>query len=142
MGMYTELVFGASLDIPKKEFNILSFLIDPSNKEYPESWPQIWQELSRMRWVLVGQSSYYFGARWQPPFLHINKNDYEQSKTPGNVSCFLSIRSNIKNYDGEIEKFLDWIKPFIEKGSGNWDMYATVIYEDTEEPTIYYLNKD
>ena len=50
----------------------------------------------------------------------------------------ISTRSNIKNYENEIEKFLEWIKPYIEKGSGERNMYAIVIYEEASEPTIYY----
>jgi len=53
----------------------------------------------------------------------------------------ISTRSNIKNYESEIETFLEWIKPFIDQGSGNREMYAIVIYEGSDEPTIYYLRE-
>ena len=52
----------------------------------------------------------------------------------------ISTRSNIKNYENEIETFLEWIKPFIAGGSGNREMYAITIYEDSEEPNIFYLH--
>jgi hypothetical protein len=52
----------------------------------------------------------------------------------------LSTRSNIKNYKQEIETFLEWIKPYINGGSGSRNMYAIVIYEEQDEPTIYYLH--
>ena len=55
-------------------------------------------------------------------------------------SYVLSTRSSIKNYANEIETFLDWIKPYIESGSGYRDMYAIVTYEEDETPKIYYLN--
>lgn len=51
----------------------------------------------------------------------------------------ISSRTNLKNYEGEIESFLQWIKPYIESGSGAKEMYAIVTYEESEEPTIYYL---
>ncbi len=53
----------------------------------------------------------------------------------------LSSRANLKNYDDEIEKFLNWIKPFLEQGSGERDFYAIVCYEEQAEPTIYYLKE-
>ena len=52
----------------------------------------------------------------------------------------LHCRTNIKNYDNESEKFLDWIKPYIAQGSGLRDFYAVVMYEEASEPAIYYLN--
>ena len=45
-----------------------------------------------------------------------------------------------ETYNDEIETFLGWIKPFISSGSGTKEMYAIVIYEESEEPTIYYLD--
>ncbi len=51
----------------------------------------------------------------------------------------LSSRSNIKNHNRDIETFLEWIKPFIDSGSGKRDMYAIKISEEQSEPTIYYL---
>ena len=53
----------------------------------------------------------------------------------------ISTRSNIKNYGNEIEAFLEWIKPYIDGGSGERDMYAIVIHEQSNEPKIYYLNE-
>jgi len=55
-------------------------------------------------------------------------------------SWHLSTRSNIKNYEQEIQTFLEWIKPYIDGGSGGRDMYAIVIYEEQEELDIYYLH--
>lgn len=52
----------------------------------------------------------------------------------------LSSRSNIKNYNNEIDTFLRWIKPHIASGSGTNEMYAIVIYEESKRPTIYYLD--
>lgn len=51
----------------------------------------------------------------------------------------VSSRTNIKNYESEIQTFLEWIKPFIDSGSGDRKMYAITIYEEQSEPTIYYL---
>ena len=47
--------------------------------------------------------------------------------------------TNIKNYESEIQTFLEWIKPFIDSGSGDREMYAITISEEQSEPTIHYL---
>ena len=57
------------------------------------------------------------------------------------MSCGeLTINSvqNIKNYDGEIEKFIAWLKPWVDSGHGRREWWAIVTYEDGA-PTIHYL---
>ncbi|MDO7204281.1 hypothetical protein Q5M85_09125 [Paraclostridium bifermentans] len=44
----------------------------------------------------------------------------------------------MKNYDNEIDKFIDWIKPYVE---GSW--YKFLGYkrnEENKEPKLIYLN--
>ena len=49
------------------------------------------------------------------------------------------VRADLKNYDGEIEKFLDWAKPYIRPATGNclgwvwyeeWDVPELIIWEN------------
>jgi hypothetical protein len=130
MGMYTELIFGADLktDTPENVIEALKFMIGDT-EEKPKDFPL---PESGCEWLFRG-SSYYFGVTapvskmWKD---HISKN------------WVLSTRSNVKNYEDEIESFLEWIKPYIDSGSGVRDMYAIVTYEDAKEPTIYYLHDD
>jgi len=122
--MYTELIFGAELktETPIEVINTLKYMVgdidEPTNILYKEN-----------RNPLMG-SSYYFGVN-RP----VSKMYYDEISK----AWVLSSRANIKNYNDEIEKFLGWIKPFINSGSGNRDMYAIVIYEEQDTPTIYYL---
>ncbi len=74
--------------------------------------------------------SFYFG---------VNKSVCKMWLEPIDKCWKLSTRANIKNYDNEIEAFLTWIKPWIDGGSGHKDMYAIVMHEESNEPTIYYL---
>lgn len=129
MGMYTELIFGASLkkkDTPESVIKALRYMLDDL-EEKPVDFPL---SEGRCEFLFTG-SSYYFGVSspvskmWQDKF---------------GENWIISTRSNIKNYGGEIEEFLQWIKPYIESGSGSRDMYAVVIYEENNEPTCYYLN--
>ena len=119
--MYTELIFGASLkeDTPQEVIQTIQDMIDgqPTKKSFQH---------------LFNTSSYYFGIN--EPLVKFWKDDIR--------NCWiLSSRSNVKNYDGEIEAFLEWIKPYIEKGSGEREFYAIATYEESREPVIYYLEE-
>jgi len=84
----------------------------------------------RCEWLFQG-GSFYFAIN-RP----VNKMWFDDISKAYSIST----RSNLKNYNNEIETFLDWIKPYINSGSGNRDMYAIVMYEEQSEPTIYYLD--
>ncbi len=136
MGMYTELVFGARLrsDIPKKVEKVLKYLVS-ERMNVPEELLGIehpFFQSERWQWIFKG-GSYYFG-------IHRPHSIFEWDDISKSYS--LSTRSSIKNYDNEIEKFLDWIKPYIRSGSGTRDMYAVVTYEEEPTPTLYYLHEE
>lgn len=131
MGMYTEIIFGANVvsTIPPIDKQALDYLFT-DDTQVPLSLPNHpFFECDRWKW-LTTCSSYYFAVR----NTHRSIVWDEISNTWN-----LSFRANLKNYNQEIEKFLDWIKPYIEKGSGTRDFYAIVCYEEQAEPTIYYL---
>lgn len=119
MGMYTELIFGCSLkeDTPNEVIERLDRMIND---------PDFFSDFN----FIFRGGSYYFGVN--KPVSSLRK-DYISGQ------WVISTRSNIKNYNNEIERFLYWIKPYIDQGSGYRDMYAIVTDEEAEEPTIYYL---
>lgn len=127
MGMYTELILGAELkkDTPEHVIGVLKYILGET-EEKPDNFPL---SEGRCEWLLRGTSC-SFGV-----------------STPVNKLIFddvigywiISSRSNIKNYGGEIEEFLNWLKPYISGGSGARDFYAITIYEEAESPTIHYL---
>ena len=127
MGMYTELIFGAELkkDTPDNIIEALGYMLGET-REKPKDFPL---PDGRCEWLFCG-SSYYFAIN----------NPVNKMWRDHIDNCYhISTRSNIKNYEGEIETFLEWIKPYIESGSGNREMYAITTYEDSEEPIIHYL---
>lgn len=131
MGMYTELIFSAELDgdMPVDIVKTIKHMCGQGDK--PDVLPN--HELFETdRWsLLLTGSSYYFVDSIVPVFRFDDIcEDWR-----------LTTRSNIKNYDNEIQKFLDWIKPYIRDGSGERGFYAIVCYEEQAEPTIYYLDK-
>lgn len=125
--MYTELIFGAELkkDTPNEVIEALRYMLGeietkPTNFPLPDG---------RCEW-LFQSGSYYFAVN-----NSVNKMWFDDIDGRHHIST----RSNIKNYESEIETFLEWIKPYIDGGSGGRDMYAIVIYEEQDEPAIYYL---
>lgn len=129
MGMYTEIIFGATLkdETPVEVITILKHLVEGS--EIPAQHQEHkFFETSRCRWICTS-SSYYFPGRPEAIL------EFE----PILQRWYLQFRSNLKNYDQEIEMFLDWVKPYIEQGSGNRDFYAVVTKESDAAPTVYYL---
>ena len=125
--MYTELIFGAELkkETPNEVIEALKYMLGEI-QEKPKYFPLL---DGRCEGLFQG-SSYYFAINKPVKKMWLDDID----------NCYhISTRSNIKNYENEIETFLEWIKPYIESGSGNRDMYAIVIYEDSSEPTIYFL---
>lgn len=129
MGMYTELIFGARLkeETPDQVINALKYMVGDT-KEKPENFPL---PEGRCDWLFQG-GSYYFGV-----VDPVSKIWFDKIAN----AWIISTRSNIKNYEDEIETFLTWIKPHIESGSGEREMYAIVIYEEQSEPDIYYLHE-
>lgn len=129
MGMYTELIFGAELkrNTPNEVIQALKYMLGETNVK-PNDFPL---PDGRCEW-LFQSSSYYFGVNESVNKMWLDNVD----------NCWhISTRSSLKNYGGEIQKFLEWIKPYIESGSGCRDMYAIVTYEEAAEPTIYYLHE-
>lgn len=131
MGMYTELSFNAELEIEDENVvEVLRFMTN--NGAEPEKKPDH-EFFTSDRWkYLFFGSSYYFPNTIKPVFRYDDISaDYR-----------LTTRSNIKNYDDEIFKFLNWILPYVVDGVGRGGLYAQVCYEEAYEPTNYYLNED
>ncbi len=134
MGMYTEIIFGAALkeDTPQFVINTIQALIDGNLDELEVKPEHRFFQAERSHHLLCAGGSYYFPGTVEPKFY---KDEID--------NCWrLHFRSNIKNYGSEIELFLDWIGPYVEQGSGLRDIYAYVMYEEQNEPTIYALRDE
>lgn len=129
MGMYTELIFGARLKkLTQLEIDALKWMC--GNIEKPK-------KLHNHEFFECYKSDYLFNF-CSCYFLEISKPIFKFF----DGDWFLTTRSNLKNYENEIEKFLDWIKPFIDSGSGKNDLYAIVTYEEDLKPTLYFKNTE
>ena len=129
MGMYTEIIFGAGMkeELPEAVVTTIKKLV--SGEEIGGNAPDHPFFKAERTWLLRSDGSYYFPGTVEPKFW------FDKIAN----QWFLHFRTNIKNYDSEIEKFLDWIKPYIKEGVGRRNFYAIATYEEADEPTIYYL---
>lgn len=123
--MYTQLIFTATLkaDTPIEVINTIRIMLD----EIEESdiiRPVF--ETSTGRNPLRGSGG---------PF----SNPISYFKFKNNLWT-LKNRANIKNYENEINQFLDWILPYIESCPNN--IYATIRYEEDEGSTPLYLKNN
>lgn len=128
--MYTELIFGATLkkDTPSQVIQALKYMLgEISEKPIDFPLPE-----GRCEWLFQG-GSYYFAIN--NPVKRMWLDDIDKQ-------YHISTRSNIKNYNSEIQFFLEWIKPYLETGSGSRDLYAIVIHEEQSEPNLYYLHEN
>ena len=129
--MYTELIFGCSLkrDTPVIAINTLLWMC--GKKDKPEALPNhsFFNDEENRKFIFQS-GSFYFG---------INKGVSEMWLDKIDNAWRISARGNIKNYNQEIEQFLDWVKQYVAAGSGNREFYAIVCYEEQDVPTIYYL---
>jgi len=129
--MYTELILGCSLkrDTPGIAINTLLWMC--GKKDKPEALPNhSFFNGEENRKFIFQSGSFYFG---------INKGVSEMWLDKIDNAWRISARGNIKNYNQEIEQFLDWVKQYVAAGSGNREFYAIVCYEEQDVPTIYYL---
>jgi hypothetical protein len=124
MGMYTAFHYYCELkkDVPEKVVEVLSYMNGDGDepKELPDH-----SFFSCDRWRhLFKMGSYYFAAQTHSSF---RKDDITNT-------YFLTVTSNLKNYDGEIESFIDWISPYVRAERGNFMGYKR--YEEDEMPTL------
>ena len=128
--MYTELILGCSLskDTPKILINSLDYVINHPEDDFPsEEIKNFVIDYDLM--YLCHSASYYFGV--STPVCMMKYDEISKE-------WIVSIRSNIKNYEDQIERFLNYIFDYISHGSGyEYNIYAYVQYEEDALPTIY-----
>ena len=126
MGMYTEFHYNAELkrDIPDDVRQVLEFMVGDREQEPATPEHSLFTEETRWRFMLCGDS-YYFDA-----------DTYSTLRDDKQGGTYLCIRCNLKNYDGEIEKFCEWLRPYIDKCGGEFLGFSR--YEESEQPTLIF----
>lgn len=127
MGTYTQFHFASEIkkDTPKEVIEILTYMT--SYEVEPKKLPNH-KFFKCERWkMLFRMDSYYF-----PATTHCDLRLDEITN-----SYFLTVTSNLKNYDEEIDKFVDWITPHIEAFEGDFLGYSR--HEETEDPKLIHF---
>ena len=127
MGMYTEIVTNLDFreDLPAEVIDALNYMSGNTDQR-PDNLPDH-PLFQTDRWdYMLRCSSYYFVPR--------SYCDFFQGRIGG---WFLSCRSDLKNYGSEIEKFFDWIAPYVDDPEGSFMGYSR--YEESNEPKLYFV---
>jgi len=125
MGMYTEICFNSRLksDVPAGVIAKLKEMCGGPECdvviEHPLFNTSRWREMFQ-------RSSAYFDAP--------NRRSSEYDAVSNQWT--LSVMSNFKNYDDEIQEFLHWIHPYLDKDDGDFLGYFR--YEECESPTFVF----
>ena len=128
MGMYTELVCAFELEksVPINVIEILRYMTDTNDKyEDPPLPDHPLFQTTRWRFMLTSDSYYFPG---------ITYSLLEYDDIAGRWS--LTVKCNLKNYDDEIQKFIDWIQPYMYTDG----FFGYMRYEEASEPTCLYHN--
>ena len=123
MGMYTELHYNVELrkDVPAQVIAALEYMLDHCKPEARCDHPLFKTD----RWsVMLSMDSCYFAAETHSTLRFDDISD----------QYYLCVRSNLKNYDSEIEKFIDWMDPYVDAFDG--DFLGFHRYEESEDPVI------
>lgn len=122
MGMYTELVLKCEVksNIPPVVTSILEYLFNGG--EHPEELPHD-EFFLCPRWHMIGRCNSYY---------------HHPAALSSFVDGYLFSRSDLKNYDNEIQKFLNWVAQYLD----NDGVIGWVWYEEEEKPSLIYLGNN
>jgi len=118
MGMYTEILIKANVheSIPDNIKQVLNYMFNQG--EIPETLPKH-DFFNCSRWGFIGSGSSYYHVPWAT-------SAYKENS--------IFSRSDLKNYDNEIELFFDWIKPYLDNVEG--ECIGHWWYEEYDEPEL------
>lgn len=126
--MFTEFHFNVGLvqDVPNNILDILRFMIS-EDREKDESLLELPShplfDTTKWKWMLLCDSRYFSAETISTLYKANLGKDY-----------YLCIRCNLKNYDNEIEKFVDWVNPYIDAKPNAFLGFSR--YEKSENPDI------
>lgn len=121
MGTYTELVLKCSIKDERPEIvhDVLNFLFN-ENQLHPTELPD--HEFFKIKgWDAVGRTNSYYHC---PRSLNFYDGKY------------LFSRSDFKNYQDEIDLFLDWLKPYLSSPPGK--LIGWAFGDEMKEPVFLY----
>ena len=130
MGMYTELNIGVEVESEPKVINILKYMLGDT-ETFPELDDNVLFNTDRWKWMLRSDS-YYFDAQTD------SKLFVDELHGKDKPMYYLNVRCNLKNYCEEIDKFLNWLSPYIK----TYGFIGYTRYEEYEDPTLLYKTEE
>ena len=130
MGMYTELNIGVRICPTPAVVQKLNYMLGKDTEDVHIDHP-LFTDQTRWKYMLLSDSYYFDGKSDSKLFI--------DDLYPNEPMYFLNVRCNLKNYNEEIEKFMDWLCPYIYTegflGYKRFEEYddPTLIYKENEE---------
>ena len=125
MGSYTELNIGVRICPIPTVVQKLNYMLGEDTEDVHIDHP-LFTDQTRWKYMLLSDSYYFDGKSDSKLFI--------DDLYPDDPMYYLNVRCNLKNYDEEIEKFMDWLCPYIEtKGFLGYKRY-----EQCNTPTLIY----
>lgn len=125
MGMYTELNIGVRIYPISTVVQKLNYMLGEDTEDVHIEH-SLFTDRTRWKYMLLSDSYYFDGKSDSKLFID---NLY-----PDEPMYFLNVRCNLKNYNEEIEKFMDWLCPYIETEG----FLGYKRYEEADDPTLIY----
>ena len=131
MGTYTEIYVKAVLkeDVDDNVINILKYMLGMDDVELEDFEIPSHSLFKTNNWHYMLRSGSYYHIPYNVKLFEYN--DISEN-------YYLVVRSDFKNYQGEIGKFFDWIKQHLYKGLGK-QFIGYSLHEEDDEPILYYI---
>ena len=126
MGMYTELNIGVRICPTPTVLQKLNYMLGEDTEDVYIDHP-LFTDRTRWKYMLLCDSYYFDGKADSKLFV-------DNELYPNRPIYFLNVRCNLKNYNEEIEKFMDWICPYIPTEG----FLGYKSYERCDDPTLIY----
>ena len=136
MGMYTEVIFRGTISKSKVGndiFDIFDYMFNPNSRVDINSLKLPDHEFFKcQRWSSIGNmSSFYHHPNrvvdWYIPYYNL--------PIENNTDVYIFSRNDLKNYNGEIDKFFDWVQTLGIFHDGEY--MGQSMYEEYNTPKIY-----
>lgn len=121
MGMYTELFFSAEFKAKLSDVDegVIQFLFGSAERP---------QDVLKHRFFERSRAYWMFNSpRYAGPGVTLKIGDYYRHVTA---------HIELKNYEVEIEAFLDWVRPLLDNPAGT--CIGWTWYEENDNPTLIY----
>lgn len=122
MGMYTEVYFRA--EVSNEAAEIMRYVSEEGFKASRWILPKHpFFDTERFPMVFSGRSAYFPGG--QPlTIVRAADDSYAKYGPDADKWSLVEFRANLKDYDGEIDLFFDWVEPYVrDEGFMGYSLY-------------------